>query len=156
MESLLTKFSTTNSPTLYDLTNNPKKRSKIFNLIYFGNDEKSRKVYTNKYFPSISGTDSVAVRLSNYFIADTERLEDIGYHATDTPRFVEVPTLAKAYAETKGVYPMFVVPSIDQKQLRHVLHNFLYPTFCATFSEYCGSASNVALQLYKVRYGCIS
>lgn len=79
-----------------------------------------------------------------------EQLEDIGFYSTRIPEFVEVPSLSLKYAETKGVYPIYVIPSTDAKHLQPLTSNLAYPVFCSTFSEDSGSASDIAALLLQV------
>ncbi|XP_065212309.1 fatty acid synthase-like [Planococcus citri] len=119
IESILTRTNTANSPTLYDLV------------------DKSNK----------KGRDSLSLRLGNYLPNDLEGLENIGYHSTDSLQFIEVATLSKPYADTKGVFPLFVIPGTDANQLRPMLKNILFPAFCTTFTERCDSLANIASKL---------
>lgn len=98
----------------------------------------------------ISGKAASLLHLSDFISVDMEKLEDIGFYSTRVPEFVEVPSLSLKYVETKGVYPIYVIPSTDAKHLQPLTSNLAYPVFCSTFSEDSGSAADIAAQLLKV------
>lgn len=83
-------------------------------------------------------------------------MESIGYNAGEIPEFIEVPSLAPKYSQSKGVYPIFVVPSINAEFMNTVTSNLIYPTFCATFTECLSSASQIATNLKKVGHSVIN
>ncbi|KAK7602868.1 hypothetical protein V9T40_006842 [Parthenolecanium corni] len=95
------------------------------------------------------GKAASLLHLSDFISVDMEKLEDIGFYSTRVPEFVEVPSLSLKYVETKGVYPIYVIPSTDAKHLQPLTSNLAYPVFCSTFSEDSGSAADIAAQLLK-------
>ncbi|XP_065222314.1 fatty acid synthase-like [Planococcus citri] len=121
IESIITNTAVIDSPTLYDIV------------------DKSNK----------KGRYSFSLRLSQYLPNDLEGLENIGYHATDSLQFIEVATLSKPYAETKGVFPLFIIPGTDADQLKPILEKIHYPAFSTTFTERCESLTNIASELCK-------
>lgn len=59
-------------------------------------------------------------------------------------------SLSLSYNESVGVYPIFIIPSVQGHQLQHLIRKLMYPVFCATLSESGGSAAEIALDLFRV------
>lgn len=78
-------------------------------------------------------------------------LENAGNEITKTVIFKERTSLSAPYSETKGVYPIFVLPCISGKQLDPLLKNLFYPVFCATLSE-SNSILELASQMFQVSF----
>lgn len=67
------------------------------------------------------------------------------------PQFVEITSLSKKICEPKQQLPVFIIPGVDANFIKPLTSKLIYPAFCATLTETCGSAIEVAQQLMKVR-----
>lgn len=75
---------------------------------------------------------------------------EIGYNITKTSMFEERTSFSIPYCETRGIYPIFVIPSIHKLQLDPLLQKLLYPVFCSTQSEHTFSIPAEVSELFEV------
>lgn len=108
----------------------------------------SHKVYHSKFF--FSGLNTLSTYLSCQLSFDLQQLESVGYKSTDSPDFVEIVSRSIRYSESKNVYPIFIIPSINAELMKPLIKNLMYPVFCATFIENFCSAFETASQLLEV------
>ncbi len=100
----------------------------------------------NNYFAEMKTSST----LQEYLFQDLKILEDIGNRINDTVQFEEVTSLSLKYSDTRGVYPIFVIPSIQFQSLEPILQKLVYPVFSATLTSSYYSTQEVASKLFHV------
>lgn len=98
---------------------------------------------------STDGSDQLS-SLKSFLPKSIYNLERIGRNTSKEVKFVEMTSRCIKWADCRGVYPIFVVPSLHASELESFFHLLMYPVFCATLTENSSSVYETASKLYEV------
>lgn len=88
--------------------------------------------------------------LRDYFPQNIDTLRTIGCDVSEKVKFVEMTSSGLRFQETRGVYPVFVLPVLHGTLLKPLLRNVLYPVFCAVLVESDISVTDISKDLLQV------
>lgn len=89
--------------------------------------------------------------MHSYLPKNINLLKVIGENVTDRLKFVEITSSGPRYSETRGVYPVFVLPVLHGILLEPLLRNLFYPVFCAMPVNSNMSEAELAKNLLEVK-----